>query len=289
MGFGEPHLPRLESWILAGDKCEIHVGSDALGHLADRRRQPARATVGDARIHVLGTHERVDQQLLDDRVADLHAGAGDLTGGGIHRGRREGRSAYPVASRRPTEHDHPIARVRSFVDCSGARGADTTSEHERVRRVRRVVQNCSGNGRKADLVAVVGDAVDHALLDAAWMQRTVGEVIKRQVCRPETQHVGDGDRSMGDTEHVADHASHPGVRAAERLDSGRMVVCLGLQRKGGSFDELDDTGVPDERRANERSVDLLGARTQLLHQRFATSRTRLARFGRVDDRLKGLV
>ena len=97
LGLGEPDLPRVETGVLARDEVEVDVGADTLGHLADRRRQPAGAAVGDRRVEVLGADQGVDQQLLDDRVADLHARPGDLAGGGVHRGRRERRAADAVA------------------------------------------------------------------------------------------------------------------------------------------------------------------------------------------------
>ena len=89
---------------------------------------------------------------------------------------------------------------------------------ERVRRVGGVVEDGTGDGRQADLVAVVGDAVDHALADAPGVQGAVGDVGERQVGWAEAQDVGAGDRPVGGAEHVADHAADAGVGAAERFD-----------------------------------------------------------------------
>ena len=96
LGFGQPDLPRLEARVLERHGVELDVGADALGHLADRRREPAGATVGDRRPQMLGAVEHVDQQLLGDRVADLHARPGDLAGRGVHRRTGERRPADPV-------------------------------------------------------------------------------------------------------------------------------------------------------------------------------------------------
>ena len=60
--------------------------------------------------------ERVDQQLLGDRVADLHAGAGDVAGGGVHRRAGERRAAQAVASGAPAEHHDEVAGL-----CAGHR------------------------------------------------------------------------------------------------------------------------------------------------------------------------
>ena len=196
LGLGEPDLPRLEAGILARHQVEIDVGADPLGHLADGRRQSAGTAVGDRRVQVLGADERVDQQLLDDRVADLDARAGDLARRGIHRRRRERRAADAVAPGAPTEHDDPVAGMRAVVDGPGRGDADAAGEDERVGGVRRVVQHGAGDGRQADLVAVVGDAVDDPGADPQRMQRSVGQLVDRQVGGTEAQHVGD-ERSAG--------------------------------------------------------------------------------------------
>ena len=112
---GEPDLPRFEAGVLPRDQVEFDVGADALGHLADGRRQPAGAAVGDRRVEILGADERIDQQLLDDRVADLDARSGDLAGGGVHRRRGERGPSDAVTARGAAEHDHPVTGVRTVV------------------------------------------------------------------------------------------------------------------------------------------------------------------------------
>ena len=144
--------------------------------------------------------------------------------------------------------------------------ADAAAEHERVRRVRRVVEHGAGDGRQADLVAVVGDAVDDALADAPRVQHAVGQLGERQVGRAEAQDVGAGDRAVGGAEHVADHAADAGVGAAERLDRRRVVVGLGLEGDRRAGDERDDPGVADERRPHERGGDGVGRAAQQAEQ-----------------------
>ena len=165
---------------LSGAGGQLDVGAGALGHLADGRRQPAGAAVGDRRPQVVGAGEHVDQQLLGDRVADLHAGPGDLAGRGVHRGAGERRPADAVAPGAPAEHDDAVAGERPVGQRAVGGDADAAAEHERVRRVRRVVEHRAGDGRQADLVAVVGDAVDDALADAPGVQRAVGQVVDRR-------------------------------------------------------------------------------------------------------------
>ena len=85
LGLAEPDLPRSQARVLQRRAGQVDVGADPLGHLADRRRQPAGSAIGDRREQAGGIAQHVDQQLLDDRVADLHAGTGDIAGGRVHR------------------------------------------------------------------------------------------------------------------------------------------------------------------------------------------------------------
>ena len=83
----------------------------AISPIADDRPPAPQSVIAVYR--PLGLAQHVDQQLLDDRVADLHAGAGDLAGGGVHRRAGERRAADAVAPGAPAEHDHAVAGVRA--------------------------------------------------------------------------------------------------------------------------------------------------------------------------------
>ena len=61
LGLGQPDLPRLEAGVLQRHRVELDVGTQLLGHLADRRRQAARTAVGDRGPQVLGAVEHVDR------------------------------------------------------------------------------------------------------------------------------------------------------------------------------------------------------------------------------------
>ena len=265
--FRQPDLPRFEARVLERHEVELDVGTDAVGHLADRRRQPTGPAVGDRRVEILGTDQHVDQQLLGDRVADLHARSGDRAGGGVHRQRRERRAADPVAAGAATEHDDAVARVRAGEGRTIVGDTDAPGEHQRVGGVGGVVQHGAGDGRQTDLVAVVGDAVDHALADPQRVEGAVGDVGERDVGRPEAQDVGDRDRAVGGAEHVADHAADTGVGAAERFDRRRVVVGLGLEGDRRARPVGDDARVADERRPHERRGDGVRAAPQHGEQR----------------------
>ena len=145
--------------------------------------------------------------------------------------------------------------------------ADAAAEDQRVGRELVVVEHGAGDRREADLVAVVGDAGDDALADAPRVQRAVGQRLGGEIGGAEAQHVGDGDRSMTGAEHVADDTTDPGVGAPERLDGGRMVVRLRLQRQRLALGERHDPGVADERRADVLGADSLGGVAELAQQR----------------------
>ena len=265
----QPDLPGLESWVLERDHIELYVGADALGHLADRRRQPAglQSVIAVQSTGAVGSGEHVDQPLLGDRVADLHAGAGDVAGRRIHRQAGERGTADAVSAGATAQHDDVVAGMRA-----GRRlGIRATMHPQKTSGlvVNPVVEDGAGDRRQADLVAVIGDAVDHAIPDPARMQRTVGEVVDGEVGRPEAQHIGHGERSVCRAEHVADDAADTGVGAAERLHGRRVVVRLGLEGERRARDERHDAGVAHERRPDERRTDGLGRRTQPVEQRWA--------------------
>ena len=258
--FGEPDLPRLEARVLERHEGEVDVGADAVGHLADGGGQTARPTVGDRRPQPVGAGEHVDEQLLRDGIADLHAGAGDLAGRGVHRRAGERRPPDAVPAGAAAEHDDPVAGERPGGERPVGRHADAAAEHQRVGGETGVVEHGAGHGGEADLVAVVGDAGHHPLPDASRVQGAVGQLVDGQIGRTEAQHVGDGERIVAGAHHVPDDPADPGVGAAERLDGGRMVVRLGLQGERGALGERDDAGVAGERRADEGGVDRVGRR-----------------------------
>ena len=265
--FRQPDLPRIEARVLERHEVELDVGTDAVGHLADRRRQSAGAAVGDRRVEILGTDQHVDQQLLGDRVADLDARSRDRAGGGVHRQRRERRAADSVAPGATTEDDDAVARMGAGERRTIVGHTDATGEHQRVGGVGGVVQHGTGDGRQADLVAVVGDTVDHTLADPQRVEGAVGDIGEQGVGWAEAQDVGDRDRAVGSAEHIADHPADSGVGAAERFDRRRVVVGLGLEGDRRAGPVGDDARVADERRPHERRVDGIRALAQHGEQR----------------------
>ena len=180
----EPHLPRSQTGVLQRRACQVDVGTDTLGHFPDCRRQPARPAVGDRREQAGGVAQHIDQQLLDDGVADLHAGTGDIARGRVHRRARERGPTQAVAPGAATEHDHEVAGVWAGQRGSVIGDADAAAVHQWVGDVTGVVQHRAGNRGQADLVAVVGDAGHDARFDQSRMQNAIGDLVGRRSVGP---------------------------------------------------------------------------------------------------------
>ena len=82
-------------------------------------------------------------------------------------------------------------------------------------------------GREA--VAVVADAGD--------------SLLEVEVGLAEPEPVEQRDRPRAHRDHVAQDPADPGRRALERLDRGRMVVRLDLERDRGAVAEVEDSRV----------------------------------------------
>ena len=242
----------------SGARGQVDVGADALGHLADRRRQAAGAAVGDRRVQARRRRRSTSISsfsMIGSPICTLAPATSPVVG--VHRRAGERRAADAVAPGASAEHDDPVAGMRAGASAAGVGGdADAAAEHQRVGGVAGVVQHGAGDGRQPDLVAVVGDAGDDAgARCAAGCSTPSGSSSSGEIGGPEAEDVGDGDRAVGRAEHVADHAADAGVGAAERLDRGRVVVRLGLEGQRRARGELDDAGVADERADDERRGD----------------------------------
>ena len=115
-----------------------------------------------------------------------------------------------------------------------AQEADAHRVDERIALVRRIERDLAGDGRNADAVAVVADALHDA-----------GEQVAnaRRIERAEAQRVEHRDRTRAHREHVAQNAADAGRGALIRLDGRRMIVRLDLERDGQSVADRDDAGV----------------------------------------------
>ena len=120
-------------------------------------------------------------------------------------------------------------RARARVTRSAGSRPDAHRVDEAVVRVGRVEDRLAADGRDADAVAVVADARDRAL-----------EVPVRLA---EAQAVEERDRPRAHRDDVAQDPADAGGRALERLDRGRVVVALDLERDRLALAEVDHAGV----------------------------------------------
>ena len=256
----EPNLPRGQARVLEWYRGQVDPGAELVGHLPDGGGEATGATVGDGVVETLipsGDHE-IDQTLLDDGVADLHRRPGHLGGGVAHRLGGERRSADTVTPHLAAEHDHVVAHLGPRRIRTAGQQPDAAGEHQRRRRVGRIVEDGTGDVRHADLVSVVGDAGDHSGADPTRMQHARREGPAVDVLRAETEDVGDGDRFGRHAQDVAHHAPDARVGATERFQCGGVIVGLGLEGQVVGLVEPDDAGVVDERAFHPRGRDGLG-------------------------------
>ncbi len=67
--------------------------------------------------------------------------------------------------------------------------------------------------------------------------------LEHVACLAETEPVEERDRPRAHGDDVAEDAADPGRGPLERLDRGRMVVALDLERDRFALAEVDDAGV----------------------------------------------
>ena len=184
----------------------------ARAHLAGRTRQTRRRPCPEAddraRLHDLET--RLHQELLHERIADLHRRT-FLRRLVVELGRRHRRAVDAVAAGLGADIEHRVAfAVRgAFDDFVGARDAEAQHVDQRIAGVDRIERDFAPDGRDADAVAVAADACNHAGEDSTR---------ERRIERSKPQRVQQADRSRTHREDVADDAADAGRRTLIRLD-----------------------------------------------------------------------
>ena len=205
-----------------------------------RAGQPGGAHVlhADERVGLHQLEARLEQQLLHERIADLHGRPllGRLL---VELRRRHRRAVDAVAAGLGADVVDRVADAGGAALHERVRVDDAEAEHvdERIAGVRIVERDLAADGRNADAVAVAGDAGDDAFDDAA-RPRAVGAVQ-----RAEAQRVHQRDRPRAHREDVADDAADAGRRALVRLDERRVVVRFDLEDGGEAVADVDGAGV----------------------------------------------
>ena len=114
--------------------------------------------------------------------------------------------------------------------------AEAEGVHQRVAAVAFVEVDLAGDGGKADAVAVVGDAGDHAR-----KKTTVGlGLLRVPLDGAEAEGIHEEDRTRSHGEDVADDAADTGGRPLEGLDRAWVVMTLDLEGHGPAVADVDD-------------------------------------------------
>ena len=217
---------------------EEDAGVSAVGHFDRGTRQSGRAHVLDADDQIL-LHQfqtGFDQEVLGERVPDLHRGA-EILGPLVElpRGQQAGAVDAVAAGARADVDDRVAGAGRGGPE-DAVRPHDAQRERvdQNVAVVAGMERDLAADGRHADAVAVAADAGHHAL-----DQKRGPRVIDGA----EAQRVQRRDRPGAHREHVAQNPADAGRRTVIGLDERRVVVTLDLEDRGQPVADFDDAGV----------------------------------------------
>ena len=216
----------------------VHATVAIRGEFTRRARDAGAAEILDAFDEARVQHLEgcLDEQFLHERVADLHAGplGGAALAEGLGREHRDAADAIAAGAGAIQDNEISDALRAREVNILMPHRADAEGIHERVAKIRSVEHDLAADIRQAQTVAVAADAGD----DAGQHAACIGGVG-----RPEPQRIHDRERSGAHREDVAHDAADAGCRALVRLDIGRVVVALDLERDGPAVADVDDAGV----------------------------------------------
>ena len=179
---------------------------------------------------------------------------------------RGARGCHP--GRSAAEHDDPVAGERPGRRLAVGGDADAAAEHERVGGEVGVVEHGAGDRRQADLVAVVGDAVDDALADAARDGACRRGRRRRRCRRGPKQRMSV--TAIGLWPAPITSRMTPPTPVLAPPNGSTADGWLWVSAFSASVtpvDERHDAGVADERRAHELGVDAVRGVAELAQQR----------------------
>ena len=240
LGLTRQYLVRLHARLAERHPVQVreHPGPPGGGGLGQGAGQPRPAEVLDARDQVGVEHLQaaLDQQLLGERVADLHRGP--LGRATLVEGRagQHADAADPVAAGPRAEQHHDVAGAAggAALDAVLAQHAEAQRVDQRVALVAGVEHDLAADVGQAEAVPVSADARD----DPGQHPGGVGVL---RVAEPERIH--DEHRSGAHRQDVADNAADAGRRPLVGLDVARMIVRLDLEGDRETFTDIHDPGV----------------------------------------------
>ena len=218
---------------------DAHAGAGRGGGLGERAGQAGAAEVLDAddQAGVVQLEAALDEQLLHERVADLHRRAAllGLPSSKVADGQHGDAADAVAAGLRADQHDDVADAGGGLAAAAVDRQhADAERVDQRVALVARVEDDLAADVGQAEAVAVAADAGDDAGQHPGGV-RVVGGA--------EAQRVHHRDRAGAHGEDVADDAADAGGRALVGLDEARVVVRLDLEGDRELVADVDDAGV----------------------------------------------
>ena len=221
---------------------DFNASAATAGGFAGRAGEACGAHVLDACDAAAGEEFEAgfEEEFFAEGVADLHGGAVFLGFLGEF-ARGEGGAGEAVTASFGPDIENGIAHALggSAGDLLVLEDAEAEDIDERISRVAVVEIHFAANGRDADAISVVGDAIHHAGEESAVGGGLLG--VTTDVSEAEGIHRED--RAGAHGEDVADDAAHAGGRALEWLDGAGVVVALHLECDGPSIADVDDAGI----------------------------------------------
>ena len=239
LALGQHHLVGAHAALAGRHRIEVEIDAEiALGaHLHRRAGQPRRAHVlnGDDAVLRHDLQAGFQQQLLRERIADLHGGT-LLLAVVVELRRRHGRAVNAVAAGLGAEIDdrHVHAGRGGKEDAVAARQPHRHGVDQDVAVVAGMEAHLPADRRNTKGIAVAANAGDHARHQVPRL---------RMLRRAEAQRVEAGDRARAHGEDVAQNAADAGGRALIGLDEARVVMAFHLEDDGLSVADVDDAGI----------------------------------------------
>src|SRR5437660_9102404 len=229
-------------------------------HFADSRGEAARATIRNRVIEltVAGLHNHVRDLLLGNRCADLDRAPRLRIKLAAHLARRERCAMHTVASCAATERHYLVPRLDRAWMTSLRQDTQAAAVDQRVINITGVIKDGPVHSGNAHLVAIIADAIDHAIGNALRRKDAGSQLVHRCVGRAEAEYIGTGNRLSRDAKYVTNDAAHPRIGPAKRLYGRRMVMRLHLEREIVRGGKANDASVIAKGRDQPGRPDLFG-------------------------------
>ena len=238
----------------------MHATVAVRGQLAGSAGNAGAAEVLDA-LHQTGVQYLeggLDEELLHERVADLHAralGWAALTErlGGQH---RHPTDAIAAGARAVQDNEIADALRAREVNILMPHRTDAQRIHQGITGVARVEDDLTADIRQAQAVAVAADAGDDAGEHAAGI---------RGVGRAEPERVHHSKVSGAHREDVAHDSADAGSGPLVGLDIGRVIMALDLEGDGPAVTNIDDASILADTDEENIGLRLLLAELREVH------------------------